>query len=434
LGNYIGTDSAGTAAIPNLLAGINVAGPTNVDIGDGTAAGSNIIAYNGGDGISIGTGSGIPSASVTVSRNSIYANGGLGIDISPDAVTANNGTVSSLLPNSDYDYPIITSATLSGGTLSVGGFVGSNPAGSTTFAGATLEFFIADNSPANQDGEVIAADGRSVAHGEGRTYLGTCLADSNSLFSCSFSNAGSLGLTSATNITATATDSSGNTSEFGAAVASNPNILLVKRITRINDSKTTIGGDNLASYVDTSSPYDDNVDETPPFAGQPDPAKDDTTYWPDPSSFLIGGVNGGQIKSGDEIEYTIYFLSAGTSTARNVTLCDRIPTSQTFVPGAFNSTPIAPGGSSSSDHGIAVSYNGTAYSYSNLEDGDAAQYYFPGTTLPGACGSGANTTGAVVVHLGSGATNATGGSLPNATAPGTPTTSYGWIRFRAKVE
>jgi uncharacterized repeat protein (TIGR01451 family) len=254
------------------------------------------------------------------------------------------------------------------------------------------------------------------------------------LFSCSFSNAGSLGLTSATNITATATDSSGNTSEFGAAVASNPNILLVKRITRINDSKTTIGGDNLASYVDTSSPYDDNVDETPPFAGQPDPAKDDTTYWPAPSSFLIGGVNGGQIKSGDEIEYTIYFLSAGTSTARNVTLCDRIPTSQTFVPGAFNSTPIAPGGSSSSNHGIAVSYNGTAYSYSNLEDGDAAQYYFPGTTLPGACGAGANTTGAVVVNLGSGATNATGGSLPNATAPGTPTTSYGWIRFRAKVE
>jgi hypothetical protein len=431
-------DNTGTGTIirQNTISNNTNAG-VSTNVGENThTVYRNVLTANG-VGVLVSGG----SDKVTISENSIFANTSLGIDLhstnvyTGQGVTANDGVISASGGNKLIDYPIITSSSLSASTLILKGFVGNNPSGSTVFANATLEFFVADND-GNQNGEVIVGDGKSLPHGEGKTYLGTCTADGNGLFGTVASPCAltvPVGI-NPQNITSTATDTNGNTSEFSAAIASNPNILLVKRITRINASKTTIGGDDLASYVDTSSPYDDNVDETPPFAGQPDPAKDDTTYWPAPSSFLIGGVNGGQIKSGDEIEYTIYFLSTGTNTARNVTLCDRIPTSQIFVPGAFNSTPIAPGGSSSSDHGIAVSYNGTAYSYSNLEDGDAAQYYFPGTTLPGACGAGANTTGAVVVNLGSGATNATGGSLPNATAPGTPTTSYGWIRFRAKVE
>jgi hypothetical protein len=53
--------------------------------------------------------------------------------------------------------------------------------------------------------------------------------------------------------------------------------------------------------------------------------------------------------------------------------------------------------------------------------------------LPGACGAAANTTGAVVVNLGTGATNALGGTVDNATGAGSPPSSYGFVRFKAKV-
>jgi hypothetical protein len=52
-GNYIGTNAAGTAAIPNTLHGVHLISTDNVRIG-GTAAGTgNVISGNGGDGIRI---------------------------------------------------------------------------------------------------------------------------------------------------------------------------------------------------------------------------------------------------------------------------------------------------------------------------------------------------------------------------------------------
>ena len=384
------------------------------------------------------------SQGVTITRNSTFANGasgvGLGIDLDPvsrdpnnyvtaNGVTANNGTVSASLPNNDLDYPIITSASLSIGTLTVKGFVGSVPAGSSTFANTTLEFFIADNIPANQDGEAILGDGKSLSHGEGRTYIGTCSADANGLFNCSFANAGTLGLTNTANVTATATDAVGNTSEFSAPpTVNNPNVLLVKRITAVNGSGTN-GSVALNTYdPDPTYPYDKNVIQ----AGLTPPSSD---KWPNTtgatsSTFLIGARDGGQTKTNDEVEYTIYFLSAGTGTAKNVTICDRIPRYQTFVPNAFNSLTTAPNTTSASpvgDRGIQVSQGTTTYGYTNIGDGDAARYYPPGSTLPSACTQPAlaEDNGTIVVNL---------GDVPNATLPGDPVNSYGFLRFRAKVK
>jgi uncharacterized repeat protein (TIGR01451 family) len=221
------------------------------------------------------------------------------------------------------------------------------------------------------------------------------------------------------------------------ASVSNPNILLVKRITAVTGSSAIQGGDNVALYKDENgtpsgafnNPYDDNdITITAPTAQIPA----DTDKWPNPSTFLIGAVNGGNVGPKDEVEYTIYFLSAGSVPASAVTFCDRIPANQTFIPNAFNILAQAPGGNLT-DRGIAVSYAGNYQGYTNLPDGDTAQYYTPGSVLPGACGAAANTTGAVVVNLGTGATNAAGGTVPNATAPGTPADSYGFVRFKAKT-
>ncbi len=211
------------------------------------------------------------------------------------------------------------------------------------------------------------------------------------------------------------------------AVSNNPNVLVVKRITAINGSTTTSAGDNLALYRDVpGNPYDDNLLDSP----APDPI--DTNKWPNPSTFLLGGVNGGNVQPNDEIEYTIYFLSAGEDVANNVLMCDRVPTNVTFNPTAFNTgVPADPNGISTANRGIVVNVGGNSLALTGVADGDRARYFPPGVepnSVPEFSGincNGANINGAVVVNL---------GNLNSATAPGVPADSYGFVRFRARVK
>jgi uncharacterized repeat protein (TIGR01451 family) len=147
-----------------------------------------------------------------------------------------------------------------------------------------------------------------------------------------------------------------NTLDFGYRLtkAGSPNLLLVKRITSVNGLFTTNRGDDLSKYKDeNSNPYDDNdITITNP---NPPSTFADTDKWPDLNTFLIGGINAGNVKSGDEIEYTIYFLSSGQSPARKVLICDRIPTNLSFLTTAFNtsgSPSQVSGGTPGADRGI----------------------------------------------------------------------------------
>jgi uncharacterized repeat protein (TIGR01451 family) len=203
-----------------------------------------------------------------------------------------------------------------------------------------------------------------------------------------------------------------------------PNLLLVKRITAINGDTKTVGGDNLAIYHDEpTNPYDDNI------FNQPRPSPLDTDKWLDPDRFLIGGVNGGNIKPGDEIEYTIYFLSTGDTVAKQVLLCDRVPQNVSFMPTVFNHYPTQAIGSLVSDRGILGLINGTTAAFTNIADNDRARYFPPGSDPTSIypnlnCGA-ANDHGAIVVDL---------GNLPNATAPGLPEGSFGFVRFKGRVK
>ena len=184
----------------------------------------NIIAQGGGSGIGVQS----SATQVTISQNAIYDNAGLGIDHDPDdadpntqgagdGVTPNNGAYDAI-GNRGLDYPILTQAVLDSGgtTLTLAGYVGTATA--TTFDGQTmtLEFFVADNDPANQDGEVEAGDGHTVPHGEGATYLAACTVSlgTHGAFTCTLTvPAGTV--QAGDFLTATATDADGNTSEFG---------------------------------------------------------------------------------------------------------------------------------------------------------------------------------------------------------------------------
>jgi len=244
IGNYIGLDANG-ATLPNVF-GVHISdGAFGNRIG-GTAPGeANVVAFNTSHGVyAVGT-AGTANA---ILGNSIHTNGALGINLGDDNVTPNDGAKPAGSPNLTMDYPVFTSASLSGTTLTVAGYVGSAP-GQGTFANARVEIFKADNTPANQNGEIIAGDGLSVPHGEGSTYLGFVTTDANGNFS---DNLTVSGLASGDSITGTATDGSGNTSEFGA------NFLLVGiadlALTKIdNPDPAASGGDLLYTLLITNN-------------------------------------------------------------------------------------------------------------------------------------------------------------------------------------
>jgi hypothetical protein len=196
-GNFIGTDGSETAVLPNADAGVLLNfGATGSTIGGTTAAAGNVIAFNPRAGILIADDAGTGN---TVRANSIYNNGGLGIDLGSDfGVTPNHQGGSSTGPNRWQNYPVLRTAT-PGTSTAVGGTL-NGPAG-TTF---TLDFYA---SPAPH----------SSLFGDGRRYLGSATTTTNASGNASFTITLPAATTNGEWLTATATDPSGNTSEFSAA-------------------------------------------------------------------------------------------------------------------------------------------------------------------------------------------------------------------------
>jgi len=88
---------------------------------------------------------------VTITRNSIYNNTKLGIDLvnadnleiahRGDNVTLNDGVLNCSMANCGVDYPVITISELDGDQLYVEGFIGNESiGGSSNFANASIEF------------------------------------------------------------------------------------------------------------------------------------------------------------------------------------------------------------------------------------------------------------------------------------------------------
>jgi hypothetical protein len=236
-GNYIGVLTDGVTASGNGYKGILLSSNTSQSNGDTsvykTTITKNIIANNFGGGVEMDYNPSIPPVNIllfdnSVSQNTIYNNIGIGINLSvyeyDEFATPNDGILenppSTSLANGATDYGIITNMSLSGNNLTIKGYVGNTPAGNANWAGAVVEFFIADNSLADQDGERILGDGLSVAHGEGKTYLGSLTADANGLFNGTIDVTGKGVVAGTTQVTNTATEmvAAGSTSEFGVNV------------------------------------------------------------------------------------------------------------------------------------------------------------------------------------------------------------------------
>ena len=130
LGNRVGTTANGTGALANALDGVSIQGSNNF-LGDGTAAGSNTIAFNGDDGVSVTSGSGNE-----ISRNSVFSNAGIGIDLEggfEDAAgnTANDPGDIDTGSNGLQNKPVISSAKTSSTKTTITGNSPPSPTRST---------------------------------------------------------------------------------------------------------------------------------------------------------------------------------------------------------------------------------------------------------------------------------------------------------------
>ncbi|BAZ03393.1 SdrD B-like domain-containing protein [Calothrix sp. NIES-3974] len=153
-----------------------------------------------------------------------------------------------------------------------------------------------------------------------------------------------------------------------------PNIRVIKRITNALRNGQPLPVGNFNSFnPDGSSDNDDQLPGQERFVGVP---RIETP-----------------LQSGDEIEYTIYFLSEGGAALQNTRFCDPIPTGTTFI-----------------NNSITVSGAGS--------DAQPPRYFTPLAPLDGfadICGAN-NTNGAVVTNLGT--------ISPN---------SFGFVRFRVRI-
>src|SRR5262245_46147936 len=198
-GNKIGTDATGTFAIGNDLEGIIVGG-TNATIGGIAEGEANVIANNHDSGIEV---QGLSSTGNTIRGNSIYSNGKIAIDLSGDGVTPNDALDGDGGPNNRQNYPRIRSAvpTLALGT-NVQGVLDSAPA--TAYS---LDFY---GSP--------SCEARPQGFTEGLVYLGSKDVVTDGSGHVEFSADLTFTIEAGQPVTASATDPNGNTSELSPRI------------------------------------------------------------------------------------------------------------------------------------------------------------------------------------------------------------------------
>ncbi len=188
-GNLVGTGVFGIAALGNTGPGVRIDGGSQNEVI------SNSIAHNGGDGVEV-----VAGDRNLIRDNRTYSNGGLGIDLGADGATPDDAGDADAGPNQLQNTPELAAASVSGGVSSVSYRVDSLPDNSAY--PLRIEFFAADSA-----GE----EGQRFLHAD--TYEAV---DAGQWKSVNFTVVPAL--PPGSRLIATATDSDGNTSEFSSSL------------------------------------------------------------------------------------------------------------------------------------------------------------------------------------------------------------------------
>jgi hypothetical protein len=179
-----------------LRHGIEIANAARNQIGGILPGQANVIAYNREHGVEVGMDAAIGN---TIRGNSIDHNGWLGIDLGGNGVTSNDPGDVDTGPNNLQNYPVL-SAAIAGSATQITGRLDSAPHGTYS-----IDFYA---SP--------AAD--PSGYGQGARYLGSTLVTTDATGTAVFDVVLPIPGSGGEVVTATATDSDGNTSEFSAAL------------------------------------------------------------------------------------------------------------------------------------------------------------------------------------------------------------------------
>ena len=235
IGNYIGTDAAGSAPVANLLSGVNVKnGATGNTVGGTSAGAGNLISGNAGPGVAVET---VGTTDNAVLGNSIHGNTGLGIDLNSDSVTANDTGDADPGVNNLQNFPVLSSArVISGNQTTVTGTFNS-----TANSHFRIEFF-------------GSATADATGYGEGQKYLGFVNVATDGSGNATFSTTLTASVAAGSSISATATKSNAtfttftDTSEFaGNIVALSDGI----RVTPV--SVVALGGETRVNTATTDT-------------------------------------------------------------------------------------------------------------------------------------------------------------------------------------
>jgi len=237
LGNYIGTDLTGIAALGNGAGIFFASGAVDNSIGGSVFADANVIAYNTKFGV--GVGDAITDSLAVgndVRLNSIYGNGGLGIDLGSNGITPNSMGGPNSGPNDLQNFPYLSSATSNGANTTVQGLLNSTPN-----ANFVLDYY--SNSALDADGTE-----------QGRTYLGSETVITDSAGNAAFTATLNSSVASGQYITATATTlvnlPYGDTSEFAPPVQIVDTSLTGYSVTGLTVKKGTTFSGVVAKFLD----------------------------------------------------------------------------------------------------------------------------------------------------------------------------------------
>ncbi|MBA3870040.1 MAG: DUF11 domain-containing protein [Anaerolineae bacterium] len=253
-GNYIGTDTTGFSELGNHAYGIYINQfAYGNQIGDGTDEGANWIGFNGKAGVGIDNAvdsNGFYADQNLITANSIFYNTGLGIDLLPTGITANDVGDNDAGGNGLQNAPVISSV-VSRDNTTISGTLNSAPN-----RDYIIEFFASS-----------ACDG--LGYGEGEVFLGSASATTNGSGNVTFQGNITPPADGEAVITATAIDNDAtldspfvwNTSEFSACKAAQTDL----SITNMDSVDPVLPGDSLSYTLTVSNSnaatasYADNV-------------------------------------------------------------------------------------------------------------------------------------------------------------------------------
>jgi len=361
-GNLIGRDATGAQALPNSGNGIRLEfGPTGVTVG-GTADGEgNVIAHSGSAGIVVSNGT-----AHAILGNDIFLNGALGIDLTGDGVTPNDGCDPDSGANNLQNRPELTMANNITGGIRIQGFLDK-----VANASYRIEFFA--SSACDPSG-----------FGEGEIFLGSMDLASGGGCVAAIDVTLPVVVPDGHFITATTTDENNNTSEFsecvqaeGAAsvvacsLAPQSDTNLVGEVHTVvatvtsngvplsgvtvdfdvtagpnlgeTDSDTTdANGEAVFQYTSNGTPGTDTISAT----GMVDSVSfscEATKLWlaADPNLVVTKIAFPNPASTASNLVYTITVTNVGPLTATGVVLTDTLSSGVTFSTASPNCTNIA---------------------------------------------------------------------------------------------